>query len=126
MSLSRRPSADARAARAARPAGLGERPTPDGLYGYKVVFRVGPLNGFDVSRAEVHVRLHALRMRKGTCTSSDRHGRCVRRLRSAVSLFRLPACPVAGRLTGQLLTAFAPPAPSLTTRLLVPCPRYVP
>jgi hypothetical protein len=100
-------------------------PTPDGLYGDKVVLDSGPINGFHVSIAEVHASLRSLRMRKGTCIASAGSGRCTHRLRTDVSLFQIPACPPSGHLSAQLFTAFPPPMPSLTTTLQVPCPRFV-
>jgi hypothetical protein len=101
-------------------------PTPDGVYGDAVVFRTGPINGFDVSIAELHAHLRGLRMRARTCVRSDHSGRCTRRLRAGVQLFRLPACPSSGRLSAELFTAFAPPPASLATTVSEPCPRYLP
>lgn len=101
-------------------------PTADGVYGDEVVFRTGPINGFDVSIAEVRAHLRGLRMHAGACVRSDRSGRCKRRLRAGAQLFRLPVCPSSGRLSAELLTAFAPPVGSLTTTVSQPCPRYLP
>lgn len=101
-------------------------PTPDGVYGDEVVFRTGPINGFDISIAEVRAHLRGLRMHPGTCVHSDRSGRCTRRLRSGAQLFRLPACPSSGRLSAELSTGFAPPVSSLTSTVSEPCPRYLP
>jgi hypothetical protein len=99
-------------------------PTPDGLYGDKILIYTGPLNGFQLSRAEVNVTAHSLRLRRGECLSSGRGGRCTRRQPTDASLFVVPKCPSSGRFSAQLLTTFPPPAPSLTSTLELPCPRY--
>jgi hypothetical protein len=99
-------------------------PTPDGLYGSKVVIDTGPINGFQVSIAEVRAHLHSLRLRRGTCLRSSRAGRCTRRQPADAWLFHIPSCPPSGHLSTQLFSAFEPPTPSLTTTLELPCPRY--
>lgn len=99
-------------------------PTPDGLYGLKLVIYTGPINGFQVSIAEVDATARSLELRKGTCLARGRDGRCGRRQPVDTSLFVVPRCPASGHLSAQLLSAFPPPAPSLTTTLEVPCPRF--
>lgn len=100
-------------------------PTPDGLYGLKLQIYVGPLNGFQLSRAEIDATVHALTIPRGTCLARGSGGRCVRRQRVDASLFQLPRCPASGPFAAQLLTAYPPPTPSLTTTLEVPCPSYL-
>lgn len=99
-------------------------PTPDGLYGKKIVIYTGPINGFQVSIAEVDATVRTLRIRKGECVRVGRGGRCERRARADATLFNVPRCPASGHFSAQLFAAFPPPAVSLTTTLQVPCPRY--
>jgi hypothetical protein len=100
-------------------------PTPDGLYGVKLIHPTGPINGFQLSLAEVHARLRSLQARKGTCARADRRGRCVRRLHADASLFQLPPCPASGLLSAELVETFPPPSPTLTTPVQQACPRFV-
>ncbi|MGB2711594.1 MAG: hypothetical protein WBC33_08755 [Conexibacter sp.] len=99
-------------------------PTPDGRYGYKLVFETGPINGFDVSVAEVKTTVRGLKLAKGSCLETNRRGRCVSRQPADVFLFGAPSCPASGQLSAQLFTAYAPPGPSLTTTFPLPCPRF--
>jgi hypothetical protein len=99
-------------------------PTPDGLYGLKLVIHTGPINGFQVSIAEVDARVHSLVLRRGECLARGRGGRCVRRQRKEASLFAVPRCPASGSYSAELFSAYAPPLPSVTTTIQVPCPRY--
>ena len=99
-------------------------PSPDGLYGLKLAIYTGPINGFQVSRAEVDATVHSLTIRRGTCLARGRGGRCVRRQRADASLFALPGCPASGRYGVQLFAAYLPPTPSATTTVEVPCPRF--
>jgi hypothetical protein len=89
------------------------------------VIYTGPINGFQVSIAEVDATAHSLELKKGTCLARGREGRCTRRQREDAALFDVPRCPASGHFSAQLYTAFPPPAISLTTTLDVPCPRYV-
>ena len=100
-------------------------PTPDGLFGMKMVIYTGPINGFQVSIAEVDARTRSLELKKGTCLVRRRDGRCRRRQREDVALFDVPRCPASGHFSAQLFTAYPPPASSLTTTIELPCPRYV-
>ncbi len=99
-------------------------PTPDGLYGKKVLIYTGPINGFQVSIAEVDARVRGLRVRKGECVKWSRGGRCARHQGEDVSLFSVPRCPSSGHFSAELFSAYAPPTPSVTTTLEVPCPQY--
>jgi hypothetical protein len=103
---------------------LVDDPTPDGLYGKKIVIYSGPINGFQVSIAEVDLRVRGLRLRKGECLRRGRGGRCVRRQRADASLFTIPRCPASGHLSAELFSAFPPPTPSLRSTLELPCPQY--
>jgi hypothetical protein len=99
-------------------------PTPDGIYGLKLAIDTGPINGFQVSVAEVDARAHSLELRRGTCLARGRGNRCVRRQRVDASLFNVPRCPASGHYSAQLLTTYAPPIPTVTTTIAVPCPGY--
>jgi hypothetical protein len=101
-------------------------PTPDGLYGLTLMVHTGPINGFQVSIAELDVTVRSLELHRGACLARGRGGRCVRRQRADASLFELPRCPASGQFSAQLLSVYAPPTPSLATTLAVPCPRYLP
>jgi hypothetical protein len=81
--------------------------TADGRRALKIDFDVGPLNGFHVSRAQIDATVHQLAGRGGEV------------------LFELPRCPASGRYSGEALTSYAPPTPSVTTLLEVPCPPFV-
>lgn len=99
-------------------------PTPDGLYGLKLVIDTGPLNGFQVSRAEIDATAHQLTLRKGACLAR-RGGRCVRRQRRDATLLVLPSCPPSGRFSAQLAAAYPPPAAPQSTTLEVSCPSFI-
>ena len=101
-------------------------PTPDGLYGLKVKIHTGPINGFQVSIAEVDARVHSLVLRRGTCLARGGGGRCARRQRTDAPLFTVPRCPASGHHSAQLLAIYQPPTPLSTTTVEVPCPRYAP
>jgi hypothetical protein len=103
---------------------LLDEPTPDGLYGYKVVLPTGRIGGFDVRIAEVRTMVRALELHKGTCLRRARGGRCLRRQQAELSSFVLPACPASGRLSAQMFASYAPPLPTVTTTAQLPCPRF--
>lgn len=101
-------------------------PTPDGLYGLKLLLPTGPINGFDVRIAELDSTVRSLVLRKGACLAEARNGRCARRQPRDVHSFVLPACPPSGQLGALAFTGFAPPTPSVTTSFQLPCPRFAP
>jgi hypothetical protein len=101
-----------------------DEPTPDGLYGLKMLMPTGPIAGFDVSVAEVDVTVRGLKLAKGTCLASNRTGGCSRRQPGDVYSFVVPECPSSGHLSALMFTGFAPPTPSLTTTFELPCPRF--
>jgi hypothetical protein len=100
-------------------------PTPDGLYGMKLEIYTGPINGFQVSIAEIDARARSLELHRGTCLAKGRDGHCARRQHTDESLFEVPRCPVSGHFSAQLLSVYLPPTSSQTTTMEVPCPRYV-
>ncbi len=99
-------------------------PTPDGLYGYKLLLPKGPINGLDVSIAEVSASLHGLTIPRGTCLKRDRRGRCTARQRTDLDSFVLPRCSPSGLFYALLFAGYAPPTPSVTTTIRVPCPTF--
>lgn len=101
-------------------------PTPDGLYGLKMLLPTGPIAGFDVSVAEIDVQVRGIKPATGTCLRSGHRGRCTRRRPSHLYSFVVPQCPPADSLSALMFTGYAPPAPSLTTASRLPCPRFVP
>ena len=101
-------------------------PSPDGLFGLKLLIYTGPVNGFQLSRARVDVTVRSLVLRRGTCLARGREDHCVRRQRTTEWLFEVPTCQASAVFDVQLLAAYPPPTPSQTTTLGVPCPRYAP
>jgi hypothetical protein len=101
-------------------------PSPDGLYDLKLAIYTGPINGFQVSRARVDATVRSLTIRRGTCLARGHGGRCVRHQRADASLFSLPRCSASKRYSVQLLAAYPPPTPSVTTTTEVACPRFAP
>ena len=99
-------------------------PTPDGLFGLRLEINTGPINGFQLSIAEIEVTVRSLRLSKGACLARGRGGRCTRRQRTDESLFTVPRCPAAGHFSAQLDTVYPAPTPRSTTTVEVPCPRY--
>lgn len=101
-------------------------PTPDGLYGYKLAFPTGRINGLDVSVAEIDATVTGLTLKKGTCLQTGRHGRCVKRQRKTAFWFTTPKCPPSGTVSILAFYGFAPPTPGVTRAVQIACPRFVP
>jgi hypothetical protein len=101
-------------------------PTPDGLYGYKLVLPTGPINGIQISVAEVHVTTTGLSLtkKKVTCLSRS-HGKCARRKVKKTNLFWFtqPPCPASGVLSFQAFYGYAS-APDQTKTITIPCPKF--
>jgi hypothetical protein len=76
-------------------------PTPDGLYGYKLLLPKGPINGLQISIAEVTATIHGLTIPQGTCLRRGAGGRCTARARTDTDSFVLPRCPPSGRMLAQ-------------------------
>jgi hypothetical protein len=101
-------------------------PTPDGLYGYKLVLPTGPINGIQISVAEVHVTTTGLSLSKKKVTCKKRsHGRCVKRKVKKTSLFWFsqPPCPSTGTLSFQAFYGYES-APDETKTITIPCPKF--
>ncbi len=99
-------------------------PTPDGLYGYKLLLPKGPINGLQISIAEVTATIHGLTIAKGTCLKRGPRGRCSARAHTELDSFVVPRCPPSGQLPAELFAGYAPPTPSVTTTFTVPCPNF--
>jgi hypothetical protein len=105
-------------------------PTPDGLYGYKLVLPAGPVNGIRVSVAEVSVTVTGLTLTKKVkkCVKR-RRGRCVKRKRKKKNIFWFtrPPCPPSGTLSFQSFFGYKDPAVEDQTKTVtIPCPDFTP
>jgi hypothetical protein len=101
-------------------------PTPDGLYDYKLVLPTGPINGIQISVAEVHVTTTGLSLtkKKKTCLKRKR-GKCVKKKVKKTSLFwfRQPKCPASGQLSFQAFYGYEA-NPDETKTISIPCPKF--
>lgn len=100
-------------------------PTPDGLYGYKLVLPTGPVSGLDVSIAEVNATFSGLTLAKGTCLKTGHSGRCVKRQKKTAFWFNTPKCPPSGQLNFQTFYGYASPTPSSTKTITLACPKFL-
>jgi hypothetical protein len=99
-------------------------PSPDGLYGYKLLLPTGPINGIDVSLAEIHAKISGLTLLKGTCLARNHRGRCMRKQKKTVFWFTQPKCPASGLISFQAFFGYAPPTPSITQTKTLTCPKF--
>jgi hypothetical protein len=101
-------------------------PTPDGVYGYKLVLPTGPINGIQISVAEVHVTTTGLSLtkKKVTCKKHKR-GKCVKKSvkKSNLFWFTQPPCPPTGQLSFQAFYGYASD-PDETKTISIPCPKF--
>jgi hypothetical protein len=101
-------------------------PTPDGLYEYKLVLPTGPINGIQISVAEVHVTTTGLSLTKKKVTCKKRKGRkCVKKKVKKTNLFWFtqPPCPPSGQLNFQAFYGYAS-NPDETKTISIPCPKF--
>jgi hypothetical protein len=101
-------------------------PTPDGLYDYKLVLPTGPINGIQISVAEVHVTTKGLFLTKKKVTCKKRkHGRCVKKKVKKTSLFWFtqPPCPASGQFSFQAFYGYATD-PDEAKTISIPCPKF--
>ncbi len=101
-------------------------PTPDGVYGYKIVLPTGPINGINVSFAEVHATTQGLFLtRKSTKCSKRKGGKCVKKKvkKSNLFWFTQPTCPPSGQISFEAFYAYAH-TPSQTRTITIPCPKF--
>jgi len=101
-------------------------PTPDGLYDYKLVLPTGPINGIQISVAEVHVTTTGLSLtRKKTTCLKHKGKRCVKKKVKKTNLFWFtqPQCPASGQLSFQAFYGYASNPPETKT-ITIPCPKF--
>jgi hypothetical protein len=102
-------------------------PTPDGKYGYRIQFPTGPVQGLNISIAEVHAVVKGLtvKKRKTSCLRRKR-GRCVRKKtkKTNVFWFTQPPCPPSRKLSFQAFYGYDDPQPDITREVELPCPRF--
>jgi hypothetical protein len=101
-------------------------PTPDGLYGYKLVLPTGPINGIQISVAEVHVTTRGLFLTKKKVSCKKRkRGKCVKKKVKKTSLFWFtqPPCPASGQFNFQAFYGYAND-PDETKTISIPCPKF--
>jgi hypothetical protein len=101
-------------------------PTPDGLYDYKIVLPTGPINGIQISVAEVHVTTRGLFLTKKKVSCKKRkRGKCVRKKVKRTNLFWFtqPPCPASGQFSFQAFYGYES-APDETKTISIPCPKF--
>jgi hypothetical protein len=101
-------------------------PTPDGLYGYKLVLPASNVNGFKISIAELRVVNTGLTILKGTCLKTNAKHRCTKKQKTTVFWFSQPTCPPSGKISFLSFFQYAPPQPSITKTLELTCPQFSP
>ncbi|MFY9579267.1 MAG: hypothetical protein WAQ33_08070 [Gaiellaceae bacterium] len=99
-------------------------PTPDGLYGYKLVLPESSVNGLEVSIAQLRVVNTGLTILKGTCLKERRDGRCARRQKRTAFWFTRPRCPTSGRISFLSFYDYVDPQPDITQTFSLACPRF--
>jgi hypothetical protein len=107
---------------------LVDDPTPDGVYGYKILLPVGPIAGINISFASVQATTPGMTLtRKTSKCAKKRGGRCVKKRVTKKNLFWLtrPACPPSGQLSFQAFYAYAN-SPSQTKTIEMHCPKFNP
>jgi hypothetical protein len=102
-------------------------PTPDGLYGYKLVLPTGPIAGINISIAEVRAVVRGLTIvkKKKTCLK-HKHGRCVKsKVKKSVKFwFTAPPCPASGKLSFLSFYGYDDPQPDITKKIELACPNF--
>jgi hypothetical protein len=102
-------------------------PTPDGKYGYKLLFPTGPVAGVNISIAEVNAVTTGLsvKKRKASCVRR-RGGRCVRRRVKTTNVFWFtrPTCPPSRKLSFQAFYGYDDPQPDITKTIELSCPNF--
>jgi hypothetical protein len=113
------------AVHAVLPANFYNDPTPDGLYGYKLVLPPNNINTITVSIAVLHVRTTGLTLLKGTCLKQGRHGRCAKREKKTLFWFTVPKCPASGNLSFEAFYDYDPPTADQTKTFSLACPKFL-
>jgi len=107
------------------PANFYNDPTPDGLYGYKLVLPPNTVNTITVSIAVLQVKTTGLTLLKGECLKQGRHGRCAKRQKKTLFWFTTPKCPASGRLSFQAFYDYNPPTADQTKLFELACPKFL-
>jgi hypothetical protein len=101
-------------------------PTPDGLYGYKLVLPVAPVAGLRITISRVDVTTKGLTQikKKKTCIKK-RHGKCVKKKvkKTFKFWFTPPTCPPSGQLSFQAFYAYETGLESTKT-IQLSCPKF--
>jgi hypothetical protein len=102
-------------------------PTPDGKYGYKLVFANDPTGGgasFSIAETRVVTTGFTLTKRTRRC-ARRRGGACVKRVvrRRRIFWFTAPACPPSGRVSFEAFFGYAS-LPDIRKVTELPCPRF--
>jgi hypothetical protein len=113
------------AVHAVLPANFVNDPTPDGLYGYKLLLPPNQVNGLDVRLAELHVVTNGLSLKKGECLKQGKHGRCAKRQKKTLFWFTQPKCPPSGDLSFLAFYDYDPPTADVTSTFQLTCPKFM-
>ena len=101
-------------------------PTPDNVYGYKLVLPVAPVAGLRITISRVGVTTKGLTQvkKKKTC-AKRRHGRCVKKKvkKSIKFWFTPPTCPASGQLSFLAYYRVQTGATSTKT-IQLSCPKF--
>lgn len=100
-------------------------PTPDGVYGYKLVLPDSNVNGLKVSIAELRVVNTGLTLKKGECLRTGKNGRCVKRQKKTLFWFNAPPCPPSGKLSFLSFFEYVAPQPPITQTVELACPKFL-
>ena len=101
-------------------------PTPDGLYGYKLVLPDSNVNGLKVSIAELRVVNTGLTLKKGECLKTGKGGRCVKKQKKTLFWFNTPPCPASGKISFLSHFEYVAPQPPITETVELACPKFLP
>ena len=98
-----------------------------GKYGYKLAFPTGPIQGLNISLAEVRANVRGLTLikKKKTCSKRKR-GRCVKKkVKKTVKFwFNAPPCPPSGKLSFLSYYGYDDPQPDITKEVELACPNF--
>lgn len=101
-------------------------PTPDGVYGYKLVLPDSNVNGLTVSIAELRVVNTGLTLMKGECLKTGKNGTCVKKQKKTLFWFTQPKCPPSGQLSFESFFEYVAPQPPITQTIQLTCPKFLP
>lgn len=102
-------------------------PSPDGKYGYKLVLPTGPIQGLNISLAEIKATVKGLTLtKKKTSCQKKRRGKCVKKnvKKTKVFWFTQPKCPPSGKLSFESFYGYDDPQPDITKTIELSCPNF--